>query len=231
MSQEKLADALERASQAGTELVALLSSTLEVGRIEGATETFVPTAVLVRETLDTVLSLLGPSEASRLGQDVQVTVPAGVAILGEPIRLRQILANLLSNALKYSPPGTPIKVTARVLVLSPTGSRRREDKSRTYIVEIRAHDSGLGIPPEQAPLLFNRFVRLPRDLASSVAGSGLGLYLCRVMTESMGGTIRVESSGMEGEGSTFIVRLPMACQRRAKREAEPATEDQAVSPS
>ena len=89
-------------------------------------------------------------------------------------------------------------------------------------------DYGLGIPPEQAPLLFKRFVRLPRDLASPVVGSGLGLYLCRVMTESMGGPIWVESSGVEGEGSTFFVRLPLA-PAQAHREAEPAAEDQAAS--
>jgi signal transduction histidine kinase len=77
------------------------------------------------------------------------------------------------------------------------------------MVEIAVRDAGLGIPPEQIPLLFHRFARLPRDLASPVAGSGLGLYLCRMLTESMGGTIRVESSGVAGEGSTFFVRLPL----------------------
>jgi len=92
------------------------------------------------------------------------------------------------------------------------------------MLELRVRDYGLGIPPEQASLLFNRFVRLPRDLASSVVGSGLGLYLCRVMTESMGGTIRLESSGIEGDGSTFIVRLPLA-PLQTEPEAQPVTAD------
>ena len=69
-------------------------------------------------------------------------------------------------------------------------------------------DYGQGIPPAQAPLLFNRFVRLPRDLASNVAGTGLGLYLCRVFAEGMGGTITAESSGIAGEGTAFVLRLP-----------------------
>jgi signal transduction histidine kinase len=75
-------------------------------------------------------------------------------------------------------------------------------------VEITVRDWGLGIPPEQIPLLFQRFVRLPRDLASTVIGNGLGLHLCKVCTEAMKGSIWVESSGVEGEGSTFYVRLP-----------------------
>jgi signal transduction histidine kinase len=75
--------------------------------------------------------------------------------------------------------------------------------------EITVRDYGLGIPPDQIPLLFNRFARLPRELASSVGGSGLGLYLCRVFAEGMGGTIGVESTGVPGEGATFRLRLPL----------------------
>ena len=69
-------------------------------------------------------------------------------------------------------------------------------------------DYGQGIPPDQLSLLFNRFVRLPRDLASNVAGTGLGLYLCRVFAQGMGGTITAESSGVPGEGTAFTLRLP-----------------------
>jgi signal transduction histidine kinase len=231
LTDEELASALERASRTGSSLVALLSSILEVRRIDGKTDTFEPTVVPVLETLETALTLINPRETTRGSQDIQVSIPEWVAIWGEPVRFQQILTNLLSNALKYSPPGSPVEVSTRVVAQAASRSRRRHGQTRPkYWVELRVRDYGLGIPPEQVPLLFNRFVRLPRDLASSVVGSGLGLYLCRVMTESMGGTIRVESSGVEGEGSAFFVRLPLA-RAQARREAEPAAEDQAASSS
>ena len=78
------------------------------------------------------------------------------------------------------------------------------------MVEIAVRDYGLGIPPDQIPLLFQRFVRLPRDLASTVIGNGLGLFLCRELAEAMDGHIRVESTGVAGEGATFYLSLPLA---------------------
>src|SRR5262249_47231174 len=78
------------------------------------------------------------------------------------------------------------------------------------MVEIAVHDSGLGIPPDQMPYLFQRFVRLERDIASHVTGTGLGLAICRAYVVAMGGRIWAESSGVPGEGSTFHFTLPLA---------------------
>lgn len=72
---------------------------------------------------------------------------------------------------------------------------------------MRVRDYGHGIPPEHIPLLFNRFVRLPRDLTSNVTGNGLGLYISKGYVEAMGGRIWVESTGEAGAGSTFVMRL------------------------
>jgi len=69
-------------------------------------------------------------------------------------------------------------------------------------------DAGPGIPPEEIPLLFEKFVRLKRDLAGPTRGTGLGLYLCKQLVEAMGGSIWVESSGRIGEGSRFCFTLP-----------------------
>lgn len=69
-------------------------------------------------------------------------------------------------------------------------------------------DAGPGIPPEELPLLFEKLVRLKRDLAGPTRGTGLGLYICKHLVEAMGGRIWVESSGRMGEGSRFCVTLP-----------------------
>jgi signal transduction histidine kinase len=145
------------------------------------------------------------------------------------MRVRQILTNLLSNALKYSPQGTPVEVTAEIVVgqrENGTKRRHREAAGGQQTVEISVRDYGLGIPPEEIPLLFNRFVRLPRDLASNVPGNGLGLYLCQAFAQAMGGTIWVESMGIEGEGSTFHLQLPAA---PANEQAIPVTADSSVA--
>ncbi len=128
-----------------------------------------------------------------------MSIPPDLHALGEPIRVQQILANLLSNAAKYSPAESPIEVSAR-MVLGDAGAKPAH-------VEIAVRDYGLGIPPEQAGLLFRRFVRLPRDLASNVIGNGLGLHLCKTLAEALGGSLRFESSGIAGEGTTFILTL------------------------
>jgi signal transduction histidine kinase len=125
------------------------------------------------------------------------------------VHLQQVLTNLLSNAIKYSTPGTAVTLIARPFVEKTSRFMLLSSTPKRQMVEITVHDEGLGIPPEQIPFLFRRFVRLPRDIASKVRGTGLGLYLCRLFVEAMGGVIWVESSGVPGEGSTFYLRLPV----------------------
>ncbi|MGO8947133.1 MAG: sensor histidine kinase [Ktedonobacterales bacterium] len=207
--------ALQGASRSADTLVALLNNILDIRRIE-TNQTSEPEPVRVREALDAALTLIDPRLGGESVRDLHLTIPDDLIIWGDPVGLQQILINLLSNAVKYSPPGSPIEVSGKIVAVAtaaPRRSLRREwplsaVESRP-VGEIAVRDYGHGIPPDQIPLLFNRFARLPRDLASPVSGSGLGLYLCRVFAEAMGGTIRVESTGVEGEGSTFRLRLPL----------------------
>lgn len=211
LSPEERHTYLERAKRAGDQLVALVTSILAVRRLEQEVDRFVPEAVAVRDVLDGAIKLIDPREGQHVQRKLSVSIPADLVVWGEPVRLRQILSNLLSNALKYSPPGSPIEVEAHLVADHPTErpGRARNQQPLRKVAEITVRDHGLGIPADQIPLLFNRFVRLQRDLASNVPGNGLGLYLCQAYAQAMGGTIWVESAGIEGEGSTFHVRLPL----------------------
>ncbi|HEV7129667.1 MAG TPA: HAMP domain-containing sensor histidine kinase [Ktedonobacterales bacterium] len=207
---------IQRASQAGDSLVELLKNILDVRRLDQRSQDFAPEPVPVFATLADAASLVDPREGRQIERELRVSVPQGLLIWGDRVRLQQILTNLLSNAIKYSANGTPVEVAARLVTSTLAESKsesnrwRRAPGERRAMVELTVRDHGLGIPPDQAPLLFERFVRLPRDLASTTVGNGLGLYICRELTEAMGGVIWVESSGVAGEGSTFHVNLPQA---------------------
>jgi signal transduction histidine kinase len=219
-----------RAKRAGDTLVALVKSILAMQRLERQADGYTPEAVPIAQTLESATRLVDPQEVGDQGQaaqrELRVQIPPGLRVWAEPVRVQQILTNLLSNAIKYSPSSAPVEVTAAI-ISAPQAARtertrrgsgraqgrepgRRGDSTtaRLPMVEIAVRDHGSGIPPDQIPLLFKRFVRLPRDLASNVPGNGLGLYLCREYAEAMGGTIGVESSGVEGDGAVFRLRLP-----------------------
>jgi signal transduction histidine kinase/SAM-dependent methyltransferase len=199
-------DLLKKALRVGDGLTHLLEGILQVRTIESG-GVFDLQPVLVRQALDDALVLVNPLDGRMNQRDLYVKIPGDLAVQADPLHLQQILANLLSNALKYTPADTPIEVAAQT-VATPDASKRRGAPSEVVAITIR--DYGPGIPPDQISLLFNRFVRLPRDLGSRVTGSGLGLYLCRLFAEAMGGQIWVESTGVPGEGSTFHLRLPLA---------------------
>jgi len=130
-------------------------------------------------------------------------VPPGFPkIWVDPDRLRQLLTNLVTNAVKYSPEGGSIIV------------RCRERGAQHIGVEVVDH--GLGIPPEQIGRLFQKFARVRSDGHMKVSGTGLGLYICRLIVEGHGGQIWVESEF--GRGSTFGIVLPVDA-RAAKKPA------------
>ncbi|HLY31284.1 MAG TPA: HAMP domain-containing sensor histidine kinase, partial [Ktedonobacterales bacterium] len=211
-SPEKVDRYIQRANRAGQSLRRLLEGILDTRRLNLAHEALKPQRLDILATLEEVIPLL-PADAQdgkETERALHVHIAPDVAVWAEPIQFQQILINLLSNAVKYSAPGTPVDISAEVVAKDPAGRQRwfRHAPIQS-VVQIVVRDYGLGIPPEHQPLLFQRFMRLPRDLESPVMGTGLGLYLCKTMVERMGGVIRVESTGVTGEGSTFIVQLPL----------------------
>jgi len=190
----------------GKRVIQLVGSVLDARQITQHPEDFTAGVVPIKSMLMTASTLLDPAEARMTERELHVHIPEQLEIWGNDVYVQQIFTNLLSNAVKYSDPGTPIEVQAHA-VIDRTVTRGKQIHRRS-MVEITVRDYGLGIPPAQAPLLFNRFVRLSRDLTSSTIGNGLGLYLCKMLAEAMGGQIWIESTGVEGQGSTFHLVLP-----------------------
>jgi len=126
----------------------------------------------------------------------------------DPPKLKQVLVNLVENAIKYSPEGGRIEVR-----IADTPDRLRID----------VQDEGLGIPPSEQARIFEKFYRLDAEMTRGVGGSGLGLYISREIVEQMGGLLSVRSR--RGAGSTFTVTLPRvvsAARQRAERQTQPA---------
>ena len=111
----------------------------------------------------------------------------------DPDKLRQVLTNLVANAVKYSPAGGRIEVEL-------------EAHGRHLAIVVR--DEGLGIAASDQSLIFEKFYRADVNMTGGVSGSGLGLYISRELVHRMGGTISVDSQF--GEGSVFVVTLPLA---------------------
>src|SRR5262249_29168136 len=196
---------------------------LDTSALEGRLPQLQLKSVVLAPLVYGVLETFDPREIGEPGlqnggdqtRPVIVHAPSDLAVWADEDRLPQILINLLGNAVKYSPPGTPITFLAAPQVAVHHERHRLRDSSSTNgligeLIQISVQDQGAGVPPGDIPKLFNRFVRLERDIAGPVRGTGVGLYMCRVLVEAMGGRIWVESTGIPGEGSTFSFLLPAA---------------------
>ena len=156
----------------------------------------------VAEVVQDVLQHLDPREAQ--AYHLQVDIPQDLATRADRDYMQQILRNLLSNAFKYSPKQTTVVISATLQKATTQGTELPPQ------VCTSVKDAGPGIPADELPLLFGKFVRLKRDLAGTVPGSGLGLYVSKRFVEAMGGQMWAESSGQVGEGSRFCFTLPAA---------------------
>ena len=177
----QVAEAIERSARHLGELVRSFADAraLESGGLALHPE---PTALaeLVRETVGELQPVLS-------GRPVSLELDEGARAGVDPVRIRQVLTNLLANAAKYTPPGSPVEVT-----LQQAGGA----------VELAVRDHGPGIAPEQAESLFERHARLARG----VPGSGLGLYLSRGIARAHGGDLVAVQP--EGPGALLVLRLP-----------------------
>jgi len=152
-----------------------------------------PEVISVHQILQEVLAHQVPGEIQ--AYTICLQVPERIMVWVDPQLLRQVLQNLLSNIFKYVPIQTEIHIEAT----------QANSSSSVYL---SIQDVGPGIPAEELPHLFERFVRLKRDLIGTTPGTGLGLYISKRFVEAMGGRIWVESTSCPGEGSRFCMTLP-----------------------
>jgi PAS domain S-box-containing protein len=138
--------------------------------------------------------------------DLELDSPEGLPVVSaDPSQLRQVVANLIDNAIKYSPEGGPVRVS-----LSPDSGA----------VRLAVSDSGIGIPPDERRRIFEKFYRLDPEMTGGIGGTGLGLYICRELVRRIDGRIWVEQNGLRG--STFVVEIP-------REAAKPAGNGQAAT--
>jgi signal transduction histidine kinase len=147
-------------------------------------------AALCRETVEQT-SLLAEDKAIRL----EYVAPHTLEINADPLRLRQIMINLIDNAIKYTPPGGHVRVA-----VAPEHD----------VATIEVSDTGQGIPEDAVPYIFDRFYRADKARSRELGGSGLGLAIVKAICELHGGRIQVESA--VGQGTRFRVEIPLSKQ-------------------
>jgi signal transduction histidine kinase len=194
---------LDTISRQSERMARLVEDLLLVSKIEAGTIRINAQPVTVAAVLEGTVESLGPEDRSRIR--LEVSDGDGPALLDQD-RVDQVLRNLIGNALKFSPPSSPVVVRAT---------------TRDGTIRLSVTDRGIGIPPEHLPHVFERFHQAGSVLTRQAEGAGLGLYITKRLVEAMGGTIGVSSS--PGLGSTFEVVLPQPAIESDNGQGEPGT--------
>jgi signal transduction histidine kinase/DNA-binding response OmpR family regulator len=180
-------------------LLGLLNDVLDLSRIEAGKLDIEKVPYRLHETLEELSTLYaGQAHAKSMDWKLQLASNVPDLVEGDPGRLRQVLANLLSNALKFTPKGGQIHVSARV----------ETDARGERCLQLQVRDSGVGIAKDHQATIFDAFTQADASTARRFGGSGLGLAICSRLTHLMGGTIELKSE--LGLGSTFTVTLPLS---------------------
>jgi len=199
---------LERAVARGREMLGLVDDLLALARAQEVRPALHARPVSLEETVRRVAGLLA-AEAAAKGIALEATVPGGLPpLLGDPAGIEDLLANLVSNAIRYTPAGGAVRVS-----VAPGDGR----------LVITVSDTGIGIALDELPHIFEEFYRSERARALAREGSGLGLAIVRAVVKAHGGEVAVEST--PGQGTAFTVSLPLAAR------SEDTASDLASGPS
>jgi PAS domain S-box-containing protein len=206
----------------GRTLLALLNDILDLSKVEAGKFDLEPSAFEPGQIIHETQALFLES-ASRKGLAVEVdwTGPSGQRYLGDPLRLRQMLSNLISNAIKFTARGN-IRIDARELDRNETTAR----------IEFAVTDTGIGVPKEQQKLLFQPFSQADSSTTRLYGGTGLGLSIVGSLAKLMGGDVGVESEAGRGARFWFRIRADLVAdyremgqiERQAREKARPFAE-------
>ncbi len=185
----------------------LIEDLLDVSRIISGKVRLDVQRVELADVIDAALESVMPALSAKELRLEKVIDPLVGSVSGDPARLQQVLWNLLTNAIKFTPKGGTIQVLA--------------ERVESH-VEISVADTGEGIPADFLPQLFERFTQADASTTRRHGGLGLGLSIVRNLVEMHGGTIRAKSPG-KGQGATFTLRLPMRVVNKSEGEALVAT--------
>ena len=189
LSEEPAQRFLDRARTGAEELTLLLGNILDGTRGSLDRSKLIFEEIVLAPLVNRILPLI----SARARHTLVSRVPEGLYIWADEMKVQQVLLNLLANAVKYSPNDTTITIDAE-----------RDEAAGMVTVSVR--DEGDGIPLEDQPRLFQKFVRLNEGINSTVRGTGLGLYISRLLIDGMDGQIGLQST--PGQGSAFWFRLP-----------------------
>ncbi|UPG73773.1 PAS-domain containing protein [Roseomonas gilardii subsp. gilardii] len=190
---------------AGQHLLGLIDDLLDTARSDSAEQSLemrlVEPEPLLREAHRILLGA-----ARRGGTELALDLPDALpAVRADARRLRQVLLNLISNAVKFTPAGGRIMLAARLLHTEGEG---REGAGEAAMMEISVTDTGIGMAPEDIPRAFEPFTQLEDGHARRYGGSGLGLHLARALSEAMGMRLRLDSTAGQGTTARLLIALP-----------------------
>ena len=205
---EKAEEPLRRLHRAGTHLLGLINQVLDLSKIEAGKLELSPESVNLTSLIDEVIGTAGQLAEQNNNRLVIERHENLGSLTVDPMRLRQILLNLLSNACKFTKQG---EVTLRV---------RKVVDGRNWI-ELAVSDTGIGMTAEQQAKLFEEFAQADSSTAQRYGGTGLGLAITRNLARMMGGDVTAISE--PGKGSIFTVRLPAGAHTLAKPETVSTT--------
>ena len=198
---EKVLDALEKSRRSGEHLLSLINDILDMSRIESGKVTLTPEIIDISEHISRFKDMfLFPMEEKGLKLEFinETTTPY---VWGDYLRVTQVIANLLSNAMKFTPKGGTVTFHAKESDALQEGRRR-------FTIAIR--DTGIGMEPEFLERIFDAFERERSATVSGVQGSGLGLSISRQLAELMDGTLTCTSQKGVGSEFVFTFELPVA---------------------